>query len=237
MPKVYLVGAGPGDPELLTLKAIRCISEADVILYDYLVDERSLQHAKKDARLISLGRPYSGLKMKQIDINRQMIDTATAGLTVVRLKGGDPHIFGRLNEEIRALTEAGIPFEVVPGITAASAAAQVAKISLTDRRHASAVTFITGHLSYEHDPALPVLDFGQFASFPGTLVFYMGIRTAELWSDALLNNGKPPQTPVVVVYNVSLLDQKIVRTTLGEVAATVKQEDIQSPCIFIVGII
>lgn len=232
--KVYLIGAGPGDPELLTLKAIRLLSEADVILYDYLVDERSLQYAKKDALLVLLGRPYSGLKMKQADINRQMVQAAASGQIVVRLKGGDPHIFGRLNEEIHALVDAGIPFEVVPGITSASAAALAAGISLTDRRHASAVAFITGHLSHEHDPSLPVLDFGQFASFPGTLVFYMGVRTVKLWSEALLSSGKPPQTPVVIVYYASSPDQQIVRTTLGEVAATVKQEELQSPCIVII---
>ena len=232
---VYLVGAGPGDPELLTLKAIRCISQADLILYDYLVDERSLEHAGKNARLVSLGHPYCGHKVKQADINRQMVEAATAGLTVVRLKGGDPHIFGRLNEEMQALAEAEIPFEVVPGITAATAAAQAAGISLTDRRHASAVAFITGHLSHEHDPTLPIPDFGQFASFPGTLVFYMGVLTAELWSQALLDKGKPPQTPVVIVYHASWSDQKIVRTTLGSVTATVKQEKLQSPCIIVIG--
>ena len=233
--KVYLVGAGPGDPELLTLKAIKRIAEADVILHDYLVDERSLKYAKKDASIVSLGRPYSGLKVKQSDINRQMVEAATAGLTVVRLKGGDPHIFGRLNEEIQALVESGIPFEVVPGITSASAAAQVAGISLTDRRYASAAAFITGHLSHEHDPTLPILDFGQFASFPGTLVFYMGVVTVELWSEALLSNGKPPQTPVLIVYNATWSDQNIVRTTLGEVAATVKRENLRSPCIVVIG--
>ena len=233
--KVYLVGAGPGDPEWLTLKAIRSIAEADIILYDYLVDPRSLQHAKKEAQLVALGDHHHCWKVKQTDINRQMIEAAASGLIVVRLKGGDPHIFGRLHEEIQALADAGIPFEVVPGITSASAAAQVAGISLTDRRHASAVAFITGHLSHKHDPTLPVLDFGQFAAFPGTLVFYMGVLTAELWSKALLSNGKPPQTPVLIVYNASLPDQKIIQTTLGEIAATVKQENLQSPCTVIIG--
>ena len=232
---VYLVGAGPGDPELLTLKAIRYIAEADVILYDYLVDERSLKHAKKDARRIPLGRPYSGCKTKQVDINRQMVEAAMTGQIVVRLKGGDPHLFGRLNEEIQSLIDAGIPFQVVPGITSATAAAQVAGISLTDRRYASTVAFITGHLSHEHDPTLPALDFGQFAPFPGTLVFYMGVRTIELWSTALMDNGKPSQTPVVIVYNASWSDQKTVRTTLGDAATVVKQENLQSPCIIIVG--
>jgi uroporphyrinogen III methyltransferase/synthase len=164
-----------------------------------------------------------------------MVEAATAGLTVVRLKGGDPHLFGRLNEEMQCLVDAGIPFQVVPGVTSASAAAQAAGISLTDRQHSSAVAFITGHLSHEHDPALPALDFGQFADFPGTLVFYMGVRTIELWSEALLNNGKPSQTPVVIVYHASWSDQQIFQTTLGESAAVVKQKNLQSPCMIIVG--
>ena len=233
--KVYLVGAGPGDPELLTLKAIRRIAEADLILYDYLVDERSLEHAQKDAQLVSLGRPYSGRKIKQADINRQMVDAALSGQIVTRLKGGDPHIFGRLNEEMQALLDAGIDFEVVPGITSASAAAQVAGISLTDRHHASAVALITGHLSHEHDSTLPVLDFGQFASFPGTLVFYMGVSTLERWSQALLSQGKSPQTPILIVFNATWPDQKILRTSLGKLVVTAKRVNFQNPCIVIIG--
>jgi uroporphyrinogen III methyltransferase/synthase len=233
--KVYLVGAGPGDPELLTLKAIKCIALGDLILYDYLVDERTLAYAKADAELISLGRPYTGRKIKQTEVNEQMIAAAKAGRTVVRLKGGDPHIFGRLNEEMQALLDANVPFEVVPGITSASAAAQVAGISLTDRRHASAVAFITGHLSYQHDPTLPPLDFGQFASFPGTLVFYMGVVTADIWSAALLENGMPPQTPIVIIFNATSPEQKIVRTTLADVTAIIKQEHLTSPSIVIIG--
>jgi uroporphyrin-III C-methyltransferase len=232
---VYLVGAGPGDPELLTLKAVKYIGIADVILFDYLVDERTLTFARHDAELISLGRPYSGRKMKQCEINRRMVEVALSGKTVVRLKGGDPHIFGRLNEEIQALADAGIPFEVVPGITSASAAAQVAGISLTDRRCASAAAFITGHLSHEHDPTLPALDFSRFASFPGTLVFYMGTVTVGLWSKELLRSGMNSGTPVVFVFNATQFDQRIVRTTLNDAAATVKREKLQSPCIVIIG--
>ncbi|MDR0871578.1 MAG: uroporphyrinogen-III C-methyltransferase [Planctomycetaceae bacterium] len=235
MKKVFIVGAGPGDPELLTLKAVRCIAEADLILYDYLVDERTLQHAKAEAELVSLGQPYTGRKLKQTEVNQRMIEAAAAGQAVVRLKGGDPHIFGRLNEEMTALADANIPFEVVPGITSASAAAQVAGISLTDRHFASAAAFITGHLSYEHDPSLPKLDFGQFAAFPGTLVFYMGTATAEIWSGTMLEAGKEPQTPVLIVFEATLPNQRIVRTTLAEVSETFRQERLYHPCIVIVG--
>ncbi|MDR1494042.1 MAG: uroporphyrinogen-III C-methyltransferase [Planctomycetaceae bacterium] len=233
--KVYLVGAGPGDPELLTLKAVKYIALADVIFYDYLVDERTLAYAKADAKLISLGRPYTGRKIKQAEVNEQMITAAKSGQTVVRLKGGDPHIFGRLHEEIQALLDANVTFEVVPGITSASAAAQVAGISLTDRRRASAVAFITGRLSYQHDPTLTPLDFGKFASFPGTLVFYMGVVTANVWSEALLENGMNPQTPVAIIFNATFSDQRVVRTTLADVITTVESEQLCSPCIVIVG--
>ncbi|MDR1382692.1 MAG: uroporphyrinogen-III C-methyltransferase [Planctomycetaceae bacterium] len=233
--KVYLVGAGPGDPELLTLKAVKFIALADVIFYDYLVDERILTYAKTDAELISLGQPYTGRKIKQTEVNERMIAAAKSGQTVVRLKGGDPHIFGRLNEEMQSLLDASVPFEVVPGITSASAAAQVAGISLTDRRHASAVAFITGHLSYQHDPTLTPLDFGKFASFPGTLVFYMGVVTVKVWSAALLENGMNPQTPIVIIFNATFSNQKVVRTTLADAEQTVECEQLSSPCIVIVG--
>jgi uroporphyrinogen III methyltransferase/synthase len=136
---------------------------------------------------------------------------------------------------MQALLDADVPFEVVPGITSASAAAQVAGISLTDRRYASAVAFITGHLSYQHDPTLTPLDFGKFASFPGTLVFYMGVVTVNVWSGALLENGMNPQTPVVIIFNATFSNQKILRTTLADVVITIEREQLCSPCIVIVG--
>jgi uroporphyrin-III C-methyltransferase len=234
MGKVFLVGAGPGDPELLTLRAVKCISIADLILYDYLVDERTLQYARNEAEFVSLGQPYTGRKMKQVEVNQRMVEAAQLGKIVVRLKGGDPHIFGRLNEETQALENAGISYEVVPGITSASAAAQVSGISLTDRRHASAVALITGHLSYQHDPTHPVLDYERFAAFPGTLVFYMGVVTVEHWSGALLRGGMSPETPVIFVSNATFPNQKVIRSTLANATQTVRNENIQSPCIVIV---
>ncbi|MDR1484800.1 MAG: uroporphyrinogen-III C-methyltransferase [Planctomycetaceae bacterium] len=232
---VYLVGAGPGDPDLLTLRALCYISAADLILYDYLVDGRVLSFARADAELVSLGEPYTGRKLKQVEVNERMIIAARDGRVVVRLKGGDPHIFGRLNEETNALIEAGIKYEVVPGITAASAAAQVAGISLTDRRNASAVALITGHLSYEHDPTLPAMDFKKFADFQGTLIFYMGVVTVRHWSVALLEGGMPTDTPVLIVQNATLINQKITRTTLINIEQKIKNENIKSPAIIIVG--
>jgi uroporphyrin-III C-methyltransferase len=232
---VYLVGAGPGDPDLLTVKALRCISVADLILYDYLVDGRILSFARSDVELVSLGEPYTGRKLKQIEVNERMIIAARLGRVVVRLKGGDPNIFGRLNEETNALFEAGIRYEVVPGITAASAAAQVAGISLTDRRNASAVALITGHLSYEHDSTLPALDFKKFADFQGTLIFYMGVVTVKHWSNSLLEGGMTPDTTVVIVQNATLPNQKIVKTTLINVEQKINDENLKSPAIIIVG--
>ncbi|MDR1291272.1 MAG: uroporphyrinogen-III C-methyltransferase [Planctomycetaceae bacterium] len=233
--RVYLVGAGPGDPDLLTVKALRCLSAADLILYDYLIDERVLSFARSGVELISLGEPYTGRKLKQVEVNERMIAAAKSGRVVVRLKGGDPHIFGRLNEEVNELVKAGVRYEVVPGITAASAAAQVAGISLTDRRNSSAVALITGHLSYEHDSTLPALDFKKFADFQGTLVFYMGVVTVRCWSEALLEGGKPADTPVLIVQNATLPNQKIVKTTLINAEQKIKDEDIKSPSIVIVG--
>ncbi|MDR2761542.1 MAG: uroporphyrinogen-III C-methyltransferase [Planctomycetaceae bacterium] len=232
---VYLVGAGPGDPDLLTIKALRYISTADLILYDYLVDNRILSFARKDAELVSLGEPYTGRKLKQVEVNEQMIIAARSGRIVVRLKGGDPHIFGRLNEETTALSKANIKYEVVPGITSAAAAAQVAGISLTDRRNASAIALITGHLAHEHDPTLPALDFKKFADFQGTLIFYMGVVTAKLWSNALLDGGMSKNTNVLIIQNATLPDQKIIKTTLINAEKKIKEENVKSPAIIIVG--
>ncbi|MDR3181541.1 MAG: uroporphyrinogen-III C-methyltransferase [Planctomycetaceae bacterium] len=233
-PQVYFIGAGPGDPELLTLKAVKYLKRADIVFYDYLVDERVLEYASEKTELVSLGTPYTGHKKKQAEINQLMIDAARSGKTVARLKGGDPHLFGRLNEETAALRQAGITYEVTAGVTSASGAAQVAGFSLTDRVNASAVAFITGHLSHKHDPALPVLDYGRFATFPGTLVFYMGVSTADIWSGALLHGGMPEDTPVIFVQNATLPNERVVYSALGRAGETVETQKLESPCIVIV---
>ncbi|GHT12117.1 hypothetical protein FACS1894170_06550 [Planctomycetales bacterium] len=229
--KVYLVGAGPGDPELLTLKAVACIRKADLILYDYLIDDRALLYAKAGAELVPLDDSSGESQVEQTEINRRMIDGAMAGQTVVRLKGGDPHIFGKLNDEIKALSfEAGIEFEIVPGITSAFAAAQAAGISLTDRHYTDswALAFISGLRS--RDPSLPKPDFKQFSTFPGTLVFYMGMCSAEVWSRELLDGGKSVETPVLFVCNATLPNQRVVRTTLGKVKEAVGAVNTESTC-------
>jgi len=231
--KVYLVGAGPGDPGLLTLKGERCLAEADLVLYDGLVNPLILRHSRaRAARTCRIGTG-SDRRLNQAEINQQLIDAARSGKTVVRLKGGDPFIFGRGSEEAAALADAGIPFEVVPGVTAAIAAGEYAGISLTHREHASAVAFITGH----EDPTKEetALDYNNLAGFPGTLVFYMGLHRIELIAEALLQHGKLPQTPVAVISKGSTPLQRTVTATLETIADCVKQAQLQAPSLIIVG--
>ncbi|GHT38706.1 uroporphyrinogen-III C-methyltransferase [Planctomycetales bacterium] len=234
--KVFLVGAGPGDPELLTLKAVKFIKQADIILHDYLIDERILQYAEPEAELVPLGTHFTGRRITQNEINERMVREALSGKTVVRLKGGDPHIFGCLYQEIGALlSEPEIEFEVVPGITSAFSAAQAAGISLTDRRFADtgAVALISGHRP--HNPSLPEPDFRKYALFPGTLVFYMGMSSAVHWSSELIAGGKSPDTPVLFVFNAAMPNQRVVRTTLCDIEKTVQNENLRNPCSVIVG--
>jgi uroporphyrinogen III methyltransferase / synthase len=231
--KVYLVGAGPGDPGLLTLKGQRCLAEADVVLYDGLVNPLLLRgtHAKA-VRTCRRGEG-SQKHLDQDEINRRLIAAAREGKTVVRLKGGDPFIFGRGSEEAAALAEAGIPYEVVPGITAAIAAAEYAGISLTHRELSSAVAFVTGH----EDPTKPEtsLDYANLAAFSGTLVFYMGLHRIEQIARMLIDEGKPAGTPVAVISKASTPAQQTVTGTLEEIAERVKQAGLRPPSLIIVG--
>jgi uroporphyrinogen III methyltransferase/synthase len=190
---VYLVGAGPGDPGLLTLRGLECLQRADLVLYDGLVGPWVLQHTRAQAVRTFRGESRAARALQQREIIDQIIAAARAGQTVVRLKGGDPLVFGRGGEEAAALTEAGIPFEIVPGITAAVAAGAYAGISLTHRQHASAVAFITGH----EDPTKPdpVLDYAPLARFPGTLVFYMGLHRLPQITRSLRDCGLDPPPP------------------------------------------
>ena len=231
--KVYLVGAGPGDPGLITLRAMQCLHRADLVLCDYLVNPAILRHANASAEVIPLGHHSRGRQMTQEEINQRMVQAALKGKTVVRLKGGDPDIFGRSAEEMEVLTQAGISFETVPGVTAALAAAGYAGIPITHAEHASAVALITGQ-EREAKP-VPALDYEALARFPGTLVFYMGVHTAEHWSQRLVEQGKPAQTPVAIVRRCSWNDQTIVRTTLGELAEVIARQDIRPPAIIVVG--
>ncbi len=231
--KVYLVGAGPGDPGLITWRGVECLRRADVVLYDYLVNPRILRHAAAGAELQSLGRHGGERIVPQAEINERLVELARAGRTVVRLKGGDPIVFGRLAEEVQALADAGIPFEIVPGITAALAAGSYAGIWLTHRDEASAVAFVTGH-EQEGKPG-STLDFAALAAFPGTLVFYMGVTTAPQWSAALIAAGKPADTPTAIVRRCSWPDQETIVTTLGLAAAELASRKSRPPAIVIVG--
>jgi uroporphyrinogen III methyltransferase/synthase len=231
--KVYLVGAGPGDPDLITVRGLKTLALADVVLYDYLVNSEVLKHARAAAQLISLGHAHGGRGMSQEEVNRRMVEAAHEGKTVVRLKGGDPSLFGRGAEEIAALTEAGIAYEIVPGVTAALAAASDAGVSLTHRDYASAVAMVAGHQRSDKEPL--ELDYSALARFPGTLVFYMGMTTARHWSEALVRGGRSADAPVVIVRRATWPDQQVIRCTLGTVAEMIEQGPLRPPAVIIVG--
>jgi len=230
---VYLVGAGPGDPDLITLRAVECLRRADVVLYDYLVNPAVLEHAPASAELVCLGHHSTGRACSPEEIVARMLDEARKGRTVVRLKGGDPSIFGRGADEAEALRGAGIPFEIVPGITAALAAAAFCEIPITHHQDASAVALVAGQ--ERHCKAVSCLDYGALASFPGTLVFYMGVTRAAEWSAALLAHGKPPETPVAIVRRCTWSEQQMIRCTLGTVAKTIQEHELRPPAVFVVG--
>jgi len=218
---------------LLTLKGQRCLASADVVLYDGLVNPALLKHSQASAvRTCRVGLG-SQRHLEQQEINQRLIDEARQGRTVVRLKGGDPFIFGRGSEEAAALAEAGIPFEVVPGITAATAAAVYAGISLTHRELASAVAFVTGH----EDPGKPTrfLDFEILAKFPGTLVFYMGLHRLSKIAETLQQHGKPGSTPVAVISRGSTPRQRTVTGHLKDIAESVQAARLHAPSLIIVG--
>lgn len=231
--KVYLVGAGPGDPGLITLRGAECLARADVVLYDYLVNPRILRHAPHSAELVCLGRHGHGRILPQDEINQRMVALAQSGKAVVRLKGGDPAVFARGVEECEALVQAGVPFEIVPGITAALAAGSCAGIPVTHRDLASAVALVTGQECGEKDG--PALDERSLANFPGTLVYYMGVTTAAHWTGELMAAGKSPDTPAAVIRRCSFPDQRVIRCTLGEVAGVIEREHLRPPVITIVG--
>jgi uroporphyrinogen III methyltransferase/synthase len=231
--RVYLVGAGPGDPGLLTLRAVECLRIADLIIYDKLVPPRLLEHANRAAECRCLGELPGGRQERWSQVMADVIAAAAAGKTVVRLKGGDPLVFGRGLEEAAALRQAGIAYEIVPGVTAALAAGACAEIPLTHRTAASAVAFITGH----EDPTKsgPGLDWAALARFPGTLAIYMGMARLEQITAALIGNGKPADTPAAVVATAGTGSQDRIMAPLAEVAARVRRAGLTSPAIIFVG--
>jgi uroporphyrinogen III methyltransferase/synthase len=231
--RVYLVGAGPGDPGLLTVRALELIAAADVILYDRLIPAQALDGARADAELRYVGKEGGGESVAQEHTQELLIERARAGKHVVRLKGGDPFVFGRGGEEALALRAAGIPFEVVPGITAGVAAAAYAGIPVTHRGRASAVALITGHEDPEKGET--ALDWDALAAFPGTLVFYMGIRALPRIAQALLAAGRPAQQAAVVVQRGTLPGQRVVHATLATLAQRAREQEVRAPAITIVG--
>lgn len=230
--KAYLIGAGPGDPGLLTLRGRQRLGEADLVLYDYLVNPRILQYARPNAELECLGRHGHGRLVTQDEIHERMIAAAKSGKIVARLKGGDPAIFGRTAEELAALDAAGVSYEVVPGISSAQAASSYTGIPLTHRDAASCVALVTGQQSRDQETPL---DMAGLARFPGTLVFYMGVTTAPEWSAELIAHGKPASTPVAIVRRASWPQQQTLLTTLGELATVLAPGKVRPPAIVIVG--
>jgi uroporphyrinogen III methyltransferase/synthase len=238
--RVYLVGAGPGDPGLLTARALELIAAADTILHDRLIPAAALDGAKADVELLFVGKEGGGASVPQEQTEALMVRRAQAGRTVVRLKGGDPFVFGRGGEEALTLLEAGIPYEVVPGVTSGVAAAAYAGIPVTHRGLATAVALVTGHTAdgaagdglgrTEAD-----LDWPALAAFPGTLVFYMGVRQLARIADSLIAAGRPASEPVAVVERGTLPDQRTVTGTLRDIAEVARREAIRAPSITVVG--
>ncbi|HEV3070026.1 MAG TPA: uroporphyrinogen-III C-methyltransferase [Solirubrobacteraceae bacterium] len=231
--RVYLVGAGPGDPGLLTARALELIAQADVILYDRLIPTQALDGARADAELLYVGKEGGGEAVPQEETEALLVARAQEGKRVMRLKGGDPFVFGRGGEEALALREAGIPFEVVPGVTAGVAAPAYAGIPVTHRGVASAVALVTGH----EDPAKPetALDWEALAAFPGTLVFYMGIRQLPQIAESLIAAGRSAEEPVAVVERGTLPAQRTVRATLRTIAREASAAGVKPPSITVVG--
>jgi uroporphyrin-III C-methyltransferase len=228
--KVYLVGAGPGDPDLLTVKAARLISGADVVVHDGLVDDAILALANPQARFISVAKQRSRHSVPQDGINAILVREARAGHAVVRLKGGDPFIFGRGGEEVEECRVAGVPVEVVPGISAAIAGGAAALLPLTHRDASSAVTFVAGQCK-----GLTDQNWAGLAGKGRTLVIYMGVATADDISEKLIADGLSPDTPVAVLERVGRGNARTMRTILTDLGGMIDRENVQSPAIIVVG--
>jgi uroporphyrinogen III methyltransferase/synthase len=232
MGTVYLIGAGPGDPGLLTLRGARILRRAAVVVHDALVDARILAMAPPQAERIDVGKRY-GRSFPQSAIHHLLIEAARRARTVVRLKGGDPFVFGRGGEEVAALVAAGVRFEIVPGVSAALGAAAYAGIPLTHRDHASAVTFVTGQENPARDQDR--IDWQALAKTRGTLAIYMGVHHLRDIAAQLIAGGAAPDTPAAVVESATQPNQRTVTATLGDIAEAAQQADIDTPALVLVG--
>ena len=230
---VYLVGAGPGDPGLMTRRSLELIADADAILYDRLIPADAMRGARADAELVFVGKAPGDVAMSQEDINATLVELGRAGKRVVRLKGGDPFVFGRGGEEAEELAAAGVPFEVVPGVTAGVAAPAYAGIPVTHRDTAAAVAFVTGHERPGKDES--DLDWQALAAFPGTLVLYMGVKNLPLIAEQLIAAGRPADQPVAVVQRGTLPGQRTATAPLEGIAAEVEAQGIKAPAITVIG--
>ncbi|MEJ2410257.1 MAG: uroporphyrinogen-III C-methyltransferase [Novosphingobium sp.] len=228
--KVYLVGAGPGDPDLLTLRAARLVMNARLIVHDGLVDPAILAMAQPGARMISVAKARARHTMKQEAINALLVKEALTGNDVVRLKGGDPFVFGRGGEEAEACRAAGVPVEVVPGISSALGAAAAAQIPLTHRDHASIVSFVAGQCK-----GLTDQDWSGLAGKGRTLVIFMGLATAAQISEKLIADGLTPDVPAAVIENATRSAMRVLRAPLAGLAALVRDEKVQSPALIVIG--
>ena len=231
--KVFIVGAGPGDPDLLTLKGKRCLEAADVVVYDALVDRRLLQLCRHNATLIYAGKRDGRHGRPQEEINAILISEARAGRIVTRLKGGDPFIFGRGGEEALTLAEARIAFEVVPGVSAGIAVPAYAGIPLTHRDVAAQVTFITGHECVKRDGSS--IDWDSLARSPGTLVFFMGLKNLPHIAEALVAHSRSPETPTAVIQWGTTEHQVTVTGTLADIVERVRAAALEPPALVVVG--
>ena len=230
---VYLVGAGPGDRGLMTARSLELIAGADAILYDRLIPDGALDGARPDAELIYVGKAPGSVAMEQSETERRMVEIAREGRSVVRLKGGDPFVFGRGGEEAETLDDAGIPFEIVPGVTAGIAASAYAGIPVTHRDDASAVAFVTGH----EDPDKPesAIDWPALAAFPGTLVLYMGVKNLPRISERLIAAGRSPDEPAAAIERGTWPGQRAVVATAATLPDVVAEEGLRAPSILLFG--
>ncbi|MEI7027525.1 uroporphyrinogen-III C-methyltransferase [Paenibacillus sp. y28] len=229
---VYIVGAGPGDPELITVKAMRRIQTADVILYDRLASKELLEYARPDAELVYCGKAPGSHAMPQEQINRLLVDNALNGKQVVRLKGGDPFVFGRGGEEVMALAEYGLPYEMIPGITSAIGAAAAAGIPVTHRDYASSFACVTG--SRCHGDKSPVR-WDLLAHGVDTLAIYMGVSQLPYIREELLKHGKPPSTPVAFIERGTTSRQRTITGTLADIHKLAEAVQLRNPALIIIG--